>query len=115
MLVEAHSLDLDEIRPRLLESPNSEQNNAQTLPEHPRTIEASEEVVGLFEEVAVLLLQLASHVPEIKPKVDILIADCEDQLGPIAMVSRSSEKFCWACGYSDRDVFEESQNPCSFC
>ena len=107
MLVETHSPDLDEIRQRLLESSDAEQSNVQIPIEQPRTIRASEEVV--------LLLQLASHVTEIKPKVDILIADCVAQLGPNEIASRPSEKFCWACGYSDRDPFEESQNPCSFC
>ena len=66
-------------------------------------------------EEAVLLAELASDIPEITPKIDVLIADCEAS-SVLAMVSRSCEKICWACGQSDnRDPFEESQNPCNFC
>lgn len=108
--MEVYSSDVDGIHQRLLESSDLEQSNAPILsPKQPRTIRASEEVAVLFEG------ELASHVSEIKPKVDILIADCEEQFGPIGMASRPSEKVCWACGYSDRDYFEESQNPCIFC
>ena len=64
--------------------------------------------------MGVLLREVVLNVQIIKAKVDVLIADqCEVRPG---LEIASGGKSCWACGQSgDRDPFEESQNPCSFC
>ena len=93
-----------------IENSDCEESNVQTLSEKPRIIGHMDS-----EEVDTPLLGLASGVPEIKPKVDALIADCE--ASGLELASRSGYKICWACGLwlDGRDPYEESQNLCSFC
>ena len=102
----------DEIeRQRPIENLDWEESNVQTLSGGPLTISCT-----ASKDANTLPLGLVFDVPEIRPKVDALIADCEAGLG-LEMASRSGEKFCWACKLQldGRDPFEESQNPCSFC
>ena len=90
---------------RLAESSDSEQSDAQAPSGETRPI--------TLEEMGMLLRKVVLNVQVIKAKVDVLIADCGARPG-LEMASRG--KSCWACGQSrDRDTYEESQNPCSFC
>ncbi|KAF8833674.1 hypothetical protein BDN67DRAFT_985868 [Paxillus ammoniavirescens] len=89
-------------RQRSEENPDQEQSSAQMLS---RTNATSEEMV--------LLHQLTSDVQQIKAKIDVLIADCEAQLG--LGMAYSNGKFCrpsgrQGSGSSGEDLMDGSQN-----